>query len=70
MGLLPAIGGSNEGGWVAIRSFGMKGDAHALLGGRVGTAVVLLVGMQSGFPARGVLREHGRLTNRARAGYP
>ena len=54
----------------STQKFGTKETAHALVGGRVGTAVVVLVGMQSGFPARGVLREHGRLTNRARAGYP
>ena len=43
----------------STQKFGMKGAAHALAGGRVGTTVVLLVGMQSGFPARGVLRENG-----------
>ena len=44
----------------STQKFGTKETAHALVGGRVGTAVVLLVDMQSGFPARGVFREHGR----------
>ena len=35
----------------------MKEAAHAIAGTRVGTAVVLLVGVQAGFPARGVRRE-------------
>jgi hypothetical protein len=64
------MGGSNEGGWVAMHSFGMKGAAHALAGGRVGTAVVLLVGMHSGFPARDVLREHGRHDQQSARGLP
>ena len=36
----------------------MKEAAHALAGTRVGTAVVFLVGVQAGFPARDVRREH------------
>ena len=51
----------------STQKFGTKETAHALVGGRVGTAVVVLVGMQSGFPARGVLREHGRPLGVARA---
>ena len=35
-----------------------KEVAHAIAGERVGTAVVLLVGVQPGSPTRGVRREH------------
>ena len=43
---------------VSEGTFGTKEAAHALAGARVGYAVVLLVGVQSGSPARGVRREH------------
>ena len=38
-------------------TFGTKEAAHALASGRIGTAVVLLVGMHPGHPARCVRRE-------------
>ena len=41
----------------STQTFGMKESAHAIAGGRAGTAVVLLVGVQVGLSARRVCRE-------------
>ena len=53
----------------STQTFDMKEAAHAIAGTRVVTAVVLLVGVQSGSPTRGVRRERRGRAQQVRNAY-